>query len=146
MFAGECINANGRPADPQMLPFDSRGAKRYRLAVPVSYWWPEGGNSIRSGEGITRDVSNDGVLIRGDCCPPAGVRIELKLLLPGADRAGRGMELRGEGFVIRVKPEVVGSAASLKEFAAAVNLFAERACEYGPAEDQVEPGFERISE
>jgi hypothetical protein len=56
------------------------------------------------------------------------------------------MELRGEGFVIRVKPEVVGSAASLKEFAAAVNLFAERACEYGAAEDQVEPGFERISE
>jgi hypothetical protein len=111
-----------------MDSFESRRTTRYLLAVPVSFWWLEADEPELSGQGITQNISCEGVLVTAETCPPAGARIELELLLPGGVALDRGMELHGEGVVVRVlrRNEFVG-AAPMNEFAAAVNFYPEKA-------------------
>jgi hypothetical protein len=109
-----------------MTDLQLRQANRYRLSAPVSFWWypPEG--SVKSSEGVTQDISHAGVLVMAHECPPAGVQIQLTVLLPGLRDKSKGMKLHGEGVVVRLENSKDGSDSSGSlGFAASVQFYPE---------------------
>lgn len=79
-----------------------RKANRYRLSAPsVILWAPEGGPA-ESGRGVIRDINASGVYIVTSAHPPVGARVQLEILLPQMANNQPGMQLHGEGTVIRV--------------------------------------------
>ena len=111
-----------------MTQLHLRHANRYPLAVPVYFWWSDTDKSIQAGEGVTQDISSGGVLVAAPSCPPDGARIHLEIRLPRLQGSGYGMELHGEGLVVRAdrgKQAVRGEHAN--SFAVAVHFYPERA-------------------
>lgn len=80
-----------------------RNANRYRIAAPVSFWWSGLDESIQTGQGITRNISSCGVLIAASICPPKSVRVHVEVRLPHVKESAHGMELHGDGSVVRVE-------------------------------------------
>lgn len=102
-------------------------AKRFELAVPVTFWWESAKGPAKSGKGVTKNISNSGVLVTASKCPPPGVRIQLNVRMPRPEGKGYGMELHGEGTVVRVEGDATaGSGARPKGFAASVHFYPER--------------------
>jgi hypothetical protein len=90
----------------------------YLLTAPVSFWWSCSYGSPREGTGITQEISNTGVHITTNDCPPVGTLIQLTVTLPGLRQDGHGMILHGEGIVIQVE-------TSEKAFLASVQFYPE---------------------
>jgi len=107
----------------------SRSATRYLLAVPVSFWWCGPNECVHAGQGITQDISISGVLIVVDSCPPpVGVLIELAIVLPRLGGSGNGMELHGEGTVVRFDSNSsINAAKQVAHFAVSVLFHPSRA-------------------
>jgi hypothetical protein len=107
-----------------MTVLELRGATRYRMAASVEFWWPTQKGTIRASRGVTRDMSNCGVMILSDHCPPVGAAIQLKVSLPSRQGRDHGMELEGDGVVVRVQTSDASSPLPLKSgFAASVHLY-----------------------
>ncbi len=103
-----------------------RHSKRYQLAAPVNFWWLSPDGSIRASQGMTRDISSSGVLVVTSDCPPSGTRIQMTVLLPRRDGSGHGMELHGEGTVIRLEESANPRQQKRRsEFAASVHFYPE---------------------
>jgi hypothetical protein len=103
-----------------------RRANRYRVAARVTFWWPNAKGTSWAGSGITRDVSACGLMVMTSDCPPVGAPIQLTVSLPRQHRRRRGLELRGEGAVVRIEyGEAVGSENWSIGFAASVQLYSE---------------------
>ncbi len=105
---------------------NTRGATRYRLSLPVSFWWRGPDESIESFEGITKNISSGGVLVAACRCPPLTEIVELAIRLPRLEGSGCGMELRGEGAVLRIHHEPTIHGSSQSEFAVCVHLHPHR--------------------
>jgi hypothetical protein len=106
-----------------MRELGSRREHRFRLTAPATFWWTCGDGEIHRGEGVTRDISKGGVLVRAAECPPVGAPIQITVSLPRLRDGRYGMTLSGEGIVIRVIPNAsVPEPACHDEFAAAVAL------------------------
>ena len=100
--------------------------KRFELAVPATFWWSYAKGPAKSGKGVTNNISNSGVLVTTNECPPVGARIQMSVLMPRAEGKGYGMELHGEGMVVRVQEDTpAGSGAQSKGFAASVQFYPE---------------------
>ena len=113
-----------------MTDLASRNAKRYPVAVPVDFWWPSADGEVQSSQGMTRDVSISGVMVATIECPPVGVRIQMTVHLPGSAGRGHGLELHGEGVVVRVQDRVPSRPNDLThEFAAWVQFHSEKTIE-----------------
>ncbi len=109
-----------------MTAFYLDRAKRFEVAVPVTFWWESPKGPTKSGKGVTKNISNSGVLVTASECPPSGVRIQLNVRMPRLGGKGYGMELHGEGTVVRVEGDATaGSGARPKGFAASVHFYPE---------------------
>lgn len=110
-----------------MRGLHERHETRYEVAAPVAFWWLRADGSIHGGEGVTRNISNRGVLVTAKECPPVEALIQMTIALPGGWGDGRGITLHGEGTVVRAGcTESATASGSSSEFAASVQFYSER--------------------
>jgi len=87
---------------------ERRRAARYELTIPVAFLWADHDGSALHAEGVTRDISDIGVYVLADKCPPLNseVRVEVMAVEPGIASAF----LKGNMKVLRVEvsPDVRG--------------------------------------
>jgi hypothetical protein len=125
-----------KPAIKTARTVELRRANRYRLSAPVFFYWAPANGPAQSGQGTTRDINTYGVYVQTDKLPPAGVLVQMDILLPKLAFSGSGVHLTGEGVVLRVErhgsndsdtPEG-GFAASVQFYpeAAELGLYASR--------------------
>ncbi|MGA3166779.1 MAG: PilZ domain-containing protein [Terriglobia bacterium] len=76
---------------------------RYRLRVPVMFFWKDARDTQHEGIGLTRDISVRGVFVFTTSPLPLDANIKLKALLP---LGGQVLPVRifGQGQVVRVEP------------------------------------------
>lgn len=109
-----------------MAPFYLDRAKRFEISAPVTFWWSYDKAPAKSGKGITRNISKSGIMVTASECPPAGARIQMNVRIPQSEDRKYGMELHGEGTVVRVDEDAAaGSGAKPKRFAASVQFYPE---------------------
>jgi hypothetical protein len=75
---------------------------RYRLPGRVSFLWERPDGLLQEGKGTIRDISDRGVFITGDSAPERGAHIAMEVYFPFSEGRGAGVQLHGEGTVIRV--------------------------------------------
>ncbi len=80
-----------------------RQHKRYRLSALVSFEWESNGESVRHGEGYTRDISPAGVFVVTNQALPVGTAVRLEVDLPGLQPENTGPRLRTQAHVIRAE-------------------------------------------
>jgi hypothetical protein len=118
------INYQGSTADADL---HRRTANRYQIAAPVSYWWSGQDESVHTGQGITQNISSSGVLIVAHICPPKRVRLHLEVRLPRSQESAHGMELHGDGSVIRIESiETADPCKRTTGFAVSVQFYPAR--------------------
>lgn len=78
-----------------------RRFQRFPLRVPAVFSWKSPRGARQKGEGLTRDISADGVFIVADCCPPSEAVIEFEVRLPALDTSGPPLRIRAAGHVVR---------------------------------------------
>jgi PilZ domain len=86
-----------------------RRARRFQLSAPAFFCWTDQGGALQERSGTTRDICMAGAFIVAETVPPAGARVGVDIYLP-AEISGKGLELHGEGKVVRV--ENAGQSAS----------------------------------
>lgn len=110
-----------------MTALQLQRARRFELSAPATFWWMAGEGSLRSSIGVTKDISNSGVLIAASECPPVGAAIQVAVLLPRSEGRGYGMKLQGEGVVVRVDDTRSANFAERPfVFAASVQFYPEQ--------------------
>ena len=100
-------------------------AKRFECAAPVAFWWPLANGVVQSGTGVTQNIGNSGVSVTATECPAAGTRIQMTVFLPRVKGNDYAMKLHGEGVVVRVESEKLGSDLRPTGFAASVQFYPE---------------------
>jgi hypothetical protein len=91
------------------------------------FWWVPAKGSLLSSMGVTRNVSNSGVLIAASECPPVGAVVQVEVLLPRIEGNGYGMKLHGEGIVVRMETAICADLAEQPyAFAASVQFYPEQ--------------------
>jgi hypothetical protein len=91
--------------------FERRRVKRYRMSTAVIFHWKGPDNKRFQGEGLTRDMSVDGVFVLTATCPPANAVVHLEVLLPLSDRASKA-QMKADMTVLRVDHEISGNKRS----------------------------------
>jgi hypothetical protein len=81
---------------------EARKAIRFPLEASVTFYWKSENGSDQQGQGRSRDISEHGVFVFADDCPPPGVKIGLNILLPELSDIARALRVRIEGHVLRV--------------------------------------------
>ena len=110
-----------------MSDLDLRQFKRYQLAAPVNYWWPTPEGPVQAGHGITRDISNNGVMVIARECPPKDARIQMTIYIDPQKENNPTLKLHGEGTVVRVQLETREQPSQEGiGFAASVYFYSER--------------------
>jgi hypothetical protein len=77
-----------------------RAAVRYKLRLPVIFYWNDG--TEHTAGGFTSDVALDGALILSSKCPPVGSDVRIEVLIPSPDLSGEELRIECIGVVIRV--------------------------------------------
>ena len=109
-----------------MTAFYLDRAKRFEVVAPVTFLWSRAKGPAESGKGVTKNISKSGILVATKECPPPGARIQMTVRMPRAEDKGYGMELHGEGTVVRVETDAsAGSGARPIGFAASVDFYPE---------------------
>jgi hypothetical protein len=101
-----------------MNAMQSRKSVRYQIGVPAFFSWKAKGRR-RVGEGVTRDISAEGMFVSTSSSPPAEVQIRIEIVLPPLHTGAPPLRIRGVGKVIRTE---TGSATA--GFALASQAFA----------------------
>src|SRR5262249_48166137 len=96
----------------------SRKGQRYIIASKVWFNWQTKDGRWLEGEGITRDISEDGLFVLTDTLPTAGAPIVVMVEMPALKMFPRPIMYRGSGKIVRIELEVGG----LCGFAAAVTF------------------------
>lgn len=96
-----------------------RMSHRYRLSCPALCRWAIADGCLQNSRGETHDISTQGVFVLADLCPPIGTQIEIMVLLSNSDGTGVGMQLQGEGTVLRLGQR---NPTSTSGFAISVNF------------------------
>jgi hypothetical protein len=134
-FANFCITLNH--LGPRYLPackiraVETDGLRLqlphiYFVTAPASFWWCYPYGATLEGKGITQEISQTGVLIATNECPPVGTPIQLTILLPGLRRDGQGIKLHGEGLILRVETyQSVNAEQMQRAFFASVHFYLE---------------------
>jgi len=77
-----------------------RSAARYKLRLPVIFYWDNG--EEHAGAGFTIDVALDGALISTSKCPPVGASVRIEVLIPSPNRSDEELRIECIGIVTRV--------------------------------------------
>lgn len=80
---------------------EMRGAFRYPVRAPAFFTWSDLKSRVRRGKGLTRDISSRGLYVWSEESPPAGVVVDLEVLLPSFNEEAPGLRIEGRGHVIR---------------------------------------------
>lgn len=111
-------------SSPAGADLHRRDANRYQIAAPVSYWWSGQDESVQTGHGITQNISSSGVLIVAHICPPKRVRLHIEVRLPPSKENAHGMELHGDGSVVRIESiETANPGKRTTGFAVSVQFY-----------------------
>jgi hypothetical protein len=81
-----------------------RKHNRYRLGVPVVFFWRDAPETPHEGIGLTRDLSVSGAFVLTTSPPPLEADIKLKAFLPRGRSAIPPLRIHGQGQVVRVEP------------------------------------------
>ena len=81
---------------------EMRGAVRYAVQAPAFFTWSDLKSRVHRGEGLTRDVSSRGLYVWSEEGPPAGVVVDVEVLLPRFHEKTPGLRIEGRGRVTRV--------------------------------------------
>jgi hypothetical protein len=82
---------------------DLRRSDRYRSSAPVFIFWTPQSGAAQSSEGITVDISANGVYVTTDEVPPVGELVQIDVLLPNLVPDASVTHLTGEGIVLRAE-------------------------------------------
>lgn len=85
-----------------------RKHNRYRVGIPVIFSWQAAKEVRRQAVGLTRDMSLSGAFVLTTSPPPLGADIRLKGFLPPVLGAVQGLQIRGQGLVVRLEPALAG--------------------------------------
>src|SRR5215469_3106914 len=103
---------------PDVVTPANRKQQRYVIATKAWFSWQTKDGRWREGEGITKDISADGIFVLTDLPLRAGASIVVIVEMPALKLIPRPIKFRGFGKVVRIEPEVGG----LRGFAAAVTF------------------------
>ena len=98
-----------------------RKARRYTVSAPTLFMWAPQDGKPQSGSGVTRDITAFGVYVVTDALPPVGARVQIEIALPKLTEKSSGMQLHGEGVVLRSDSGV----ATERGFAASAQFYPE---------------------
>jgi len=77
-----------------------RSAVRYKLRLPVIFYWNDG--LEHTAGGFTSDVALDGALIISSTCPPIGSEVRIEVLIPSPNHSHEELRIECVGRVTRV--------------------------------------------
>src|SRR5579872_3395432 len=75
---------------------------RFPLEASVEFWWQGTEGTTLHGIGRSRDISEHGVFVLAEQCPPAGDRVELTILIDEVAHTGEFVQVHVKGNVLRV--------------------------------------------
>jgi len=87
---------------------ERRRVVRYELHIPVVFFWENAEGSKFQAEGVTRDISDVGLYVLSEKCPPLKSKVRVEVMLAQAGVASAS--LKGSMQVLRVEdgPEGFG--------------------------------------
>ena len=91
-----------------------RSAVRYKLRLPVIFYWSDGGE--RTASGFTGDVALDGALIHGSECPPIGCDVRIEVFIPSPDLSREQLRIQCTGKVTRAASHSGGKCFGVRGF------------------------------
>ncbi len=82
---------------------DTTTCIRFPLEIAVAFGWEDDSGAKRHGEGRSRDISECGVFVFANNCPPVGTKVQLRMLLEEPSDTARPLHIQIEGHVLRVE-------------------------------------------
>jgi hypothetical protein len=86
----------------------ARTAIRFPLEASVTFFWRDHAGTVHDGRGRSRDISEYGVFVISDLCPPLGAQVILRILLEEPPEVARTLRMQVNGHVLRVDDAVGG--------------------------------------
>jgi hypothetical protein len=90
---------------------ERRRAIRYRMSTSVIFKWKRPDNHRFQAEGLTRDISVDGVFVLTATPPPVNALIHMEVILPLSDGASKA-QMKADMRVLRVDHDIAGTSRS----------------------------------
>ncbi len=88
---------------------DRRRSTRYRLSATVNFHWKDEEGLRRQGGGSPRDVSEKGIFVVSDTCPPVGAALRLHVFFYARlDNLQLQMQAKAEVLRVEFGDELVG--------------------------------------
>ncbi len=81
------------------------------MGTSVIFRWKRPDSQRFQGEGITRDISIEGVYVLTATCPPVNSLIHMEVFLPLSDGASKA-QMKAEMTVLRVDHDIAGTNRS----------------------------------
>jgi PilZ domain len=79
---------------------DVRRFQRFQLQIVALFSWKSGG-SRQKGQGVTRDISSNGIVVEADVVPPLNTPVQVSLQCAPAVPGRRALTISAKGRVIR---------------------------------------------
>lgn len=86
---------------------NNRKSQRFDVQLPALFCWKNDGTR-QKGEGITLDVSSNGILVESNLIPPLNTEVKMYLISTPTDERQNGITIYAKGRVVR-EAFVVGS-------------------------------------
>jgi len=80
---------------------DRRRSHRYDLRTQVGFSWEDLEGIYHREESLTRDISEVGVFVVANSCPPVGTTVQLEVSFHSA--TAQGVRIQAQGRVVRVE-------------------------------------------
>src|ERR1700693_322401 len=90
---------------------ERRTAIRYRMSASVIFRWNRPHSQRFQAEGVTRDMSVEGVFVLTGAPPPVNAVIHMEVILPLSDGASKA-QMKSEMRVLRVDHNIAGTNRS----------------------------------
>ena len=84
------------------MDVERRATLRYTVSATVLFSWEERG-SYAKGEGVTRDMSTNGLFVYSEILPPEDASIRLEVGFPPLRESGAPVRIRVRGRVVRIE-------------------------------------------
>ena len=94
---------------------ERRSSCRYPVDVPLDYWVFEGSSVVRTGHGVTLNISENGILFTPDSRLGAGLELGVLIGWP-AGHGREAMALHAKGRTVRVTEDGCAVRFSTAEF------------------------------
>jgi hypothetical protein len=90
---------------------ERRLALRYAVSANVLFSWEERG-AYTKGEGVTRDMSTNGLFVYSNILPPESAPVRIEVVFPPLLEPGMPVRIKVRGRVTRVERELAGTFES----------------------------------